>query len=786
MQDADDEGKKTAPRLSEADRKFIDKAKRLFKQAVEADNDNRLAFQDDMSFYDGKNHWPENIRSARENDGQACLTINRMKGFVRQVTNDERQNRPGINVKPVDDKADVDTANVLKGIIKHIEVNSHADIAYDMGFFQAVAGGFGGWRVLTEFAENSFEQDIKIATIPSALSIVGDPSGRMPDGSDWEFCFVYEDMRNTDFDRMYPKAQREDWEPDDVEDSWTDEKTTRVCEYFYYEYQDDELLLLDDEDAQIMYKSDYDKDGVEFPIAQRRAVKRRLVKWAKLSGGAILERGDWAGKYIPIIPVLGDYYEVEGEVKKVSLIRDAKDPQRMYNYYRSTETELQALQPKAPFVGTAGQFKGYEEKWQAANRVNFSYLEYNPESINGSLVSPPQRQGFAGAPSGVIQGAINAEQDMMGVIGIHEAGLGQQGNETSGKAILARQKEGDTSTYHFADNMNKSIRRTGEVLVDLIPRIYDTPRVARILGEDGGERMVKVNEEFEDKDKNGNPITRLYQLGLGKYDVVCEAGASYNTKRQETAEAMMQATQSYPQLMEIAGDLMVEAMDWPKAKELAERLRKTLPPELRPMDDEEREGLPPVEEMMMLNEQLQAQMQEMGQVIEQMDAELQSKQAEEAYKAAEIEIKRFDAETKRIAATKGEVMEGLSEKEKLEFEAAVKMEMQQREIESRENMKLLDVKKDLAASNQDPNVGGYDDELNPLPTQHALDMSELKDVVVGVMQQVQDLGMRQQDTQGPITVERDDNGRPVFATKGNKQFRIVYDDNSNIVGMEEM
>ena len=686
------------------DEEIIKQAHKRFKLSADAWADNRRDYVDDVEFGAG-NQWPAQVKNERDLQGRPCLVVPRLQTFIRQVTNDQRQNRPSIKVRPVDDYADPETAEIMQGLIRHIEANSNADLAYDNATQYAVTGGFGFWRVVTDYPANAFEQEIYIRPIANSLSVYPDARSVALDGSDWDYCFIIEEMPREEFESKYGKDAPKGWADGDnlEEEGWVDEDTVRLAEYYYRERVKDELLKLDDDS--VMFLSEYEKRGIDAEIVDRREQYRYEVKWCLLAGSAILDRKDWAGTFIPVVPVYGDQIIINGKRVLMSLIRLAKDAQRMLNYYRSTEAEIYALQPKTPFIAAEGQIEGYEGLWAEANAVNLSYLPYKPVTIGGAPVPPPQRSMPMGLPQGALQMSEIAEKDMMNIIGIHEAGLGMRSNETSGAAIMARQREGDTATSHFIDNVTRAIRYTGQILVDLIPKIYDTPRVVRILGDDGSEESVEINQVTERKEE-GKEIERIYDLGLGQYDVVCTAGPSYTTKRQESAQAMMQIIPQAPILMQAAPDLLIKAMDWPGSEAIAERLAKTLPPELRPKKDDEQDGPQIPQEVQQQMQQAQQQIQQMDQVIQKMQAELDSKQAQDAANMAKVEterakllieqekvaIDRYNAETNRIKAESEIALKAngdLTEAEKVQFQADLQLRLKEMDQDHQVELELL-------------------------------------------------------------------------------------------------
>lgn len=590
------------------DDEIISQAKKRFKEVEDAESDARRQALEDLKFVVG-DQWPDDVKTQRNLDGRPCLTINRLPQFVRQITNDQRQNRPSIKVYPVDSKADVDTANVIQGMIKHIEYNSNAELAYDTAFEAAVRMGRGFFRVLTDYSSpESFDQEIIIKMVENAFTVYFDPFSVEPDGADANFALVVEDVSQATFKEMYPNAKMssmDDWSSlGSNSQGWIANDTARVAEYFVKTYEKKTIALLSNGDVIEKPEADADlgKDEAGRPIVikSERETEVPVIKWYKFSSNEILERKEWPGYWIPIIPVYGDKLNVDGKKIFEGIIRHAKDPQRMYNYWSSNETEVIALAPRAPFVGVAGQFEGYEDKWRDANKRNFPYLEYNPVDINGSPVPPPARNVYEPPVQAITQAKAFSADDIKSTTGIYDSSLGMQGNEQSGIAIQRRTTQSQTSNFHFMDNMSRALRHTGRIIVDLLPAIYDTARAVRILKDDGTAEMTSINQLFTDK--KGNQMR--YDLSVGQYDVIVETGPSYATKRIEAAHSIEKVIQSYPELMRIAGDLLIDNMDWPGAKDLAARLKKTIPPDL--LQDDQQPEIPPA---------AQAQMQQMQQMI---------------------------------------------------------------------------------------------------------------------------------------------------------------------------
>jgi hypothetical protein len=640
-----------------------------YKMAIGAYSDSREDELDDLRFMagspDNQWQWPADVLQTRGSvqgqtiNARPCLTINKLPQHVRMVTNEQRQNRPSGKVIPADDNADVQVAAIYDGMVRHIEYMSDADVAYDTACENQVTYGEGYIRILTEYCdENSFDQDLRIGRVRNSFSVYMDPMAQDPTGADAEFCFITEDLTKEEYEREYPNAaplssMLASGVGDQYLSQWLDENTVRIAEYFYYTHKKETLNLYPGNNS-FFEGTPEDKDmkrmGVK-PIRSRQ-VDRKKVMWMKTNGFEVLQEQEWAGKWIPVVRVIGNEFEVEGQIYISGLVRNAKDAQRMYNYWTSQEAEMLALAPKAPFIGYGGQFEGYEMQWKTANTTNWPYLEVNPDVTDGAgaVLPLPQRAAPPLPQTGLIQAKMGASEDIKSTTGQYDASLGVGGNERSGRAILAREKQGDTGTYHYVDNLARAIRHITRQLVDMIPKIYDTERIARIVGIDGEVDMVKINPEQPEPVKeirdmeSGILIEKIYNPGVGKYDVVVTTGPSYMTKRQESMDAMSQILQGNPQLWAVAGDLFVKNMDWPGAQELADRLAKTIDPKLLENGDKD-PALQAAEQ----------QMQAMGQEMEQMYAMMQNFQKSVEVqdlerKNFEADIKAYQAETQRISA----------------------------------------------------------------------------------------------------------------------------------------
>lgn len=616
-------------------------AKELFDKIADYESDNRESAIDDIRFSRLSEQWPKEIRDQREREGRPCLTINRLPAFIRQVVNDSRQNKPSIVTHPVDSNADPETAEIINGLIRNIEYISNADTAYDISLESAVTNGFGYFRIGIEYShDDSFDMDIMIEQIPNPLSVYGDPDSTRSDSSDWNVAFVVDSIHIDEFKKnrgKYKGAEEVDWSYDGyrgLESPWFEEDHIQIAEYWTREEVEKTIYLLDD--GTVIDDETYNnsKDIMEIfgrTIVSERITKSYVVTQRIMTGAEILETNKWPGKYIPIVPVYGDEVNLEGKRHFKSMISDAKDSQRMFNYWRTTSTELVALAPKTPFIGPKGSFKSDIQKWNSANTQTHAFIEFD-----GGLA--PQRQPFAGPPAGALQEALNAADDLKSIMGIYDASLGARSNETSGIAIRARQREGDVSTFHFIDNLNRSIRHAGRILLDLIPKIYTGDRIIRILGEDGDNpENVQLGQQQQSQLPEG--VDRVYDLSIGKYDLTVKTGPNFTSKREEAASQMIELLRAFPQAAPVIGDLLAKNLDWPGADEIAKRLKSLLPPGIE--DDEN-------PQMQAMQQQFKEAMEQAKQQLEQANNQIEIFKKDRAEAAGKLEIEKFNAETARM------------------------------------------------------------------------------------------------------------------------------------------
>jgi hypothetical protein len=639
-----------------------------FTVAMAAYSDSREDELDDLRFMAGSPdnawQWPADVLATRGAvqgqtiNARPCLTINKLPQHVRLVTNEQRQNRPTARVIPADDNADPEVAEIFDGIVRHIEYMSDADVAYDTACDNQVTYGEGYIRVLTEYTnENSFEQDIRIGRVRSSFSVYMDPMIQDPCGQDARYCFITEDIPKTEYEAMYPDAtpvtgMMSQGVGDQTLSMWVSQETVRIAEYFYIDSKRETLNLYPDnitafagtpEDKRL--KAAYGK-----PIKSRESERRRVM-WIKTNGYEVLEEREWAGKYIPVVRVIGNEFEVDGQIYISGLVRNAKDAQRMYNYWVSQEAEMLALAPKAPFIGYGGQFEGYELQWKTANTNNWPYLEVNPDVSDGAgnPLPLPERAQPPLAQTGLIQAKMGAGEDIKSTTGQYDSSIGATSNERTGRAILARERQGDTSTYHYVDNLARAIKYVARQLVDLIPKIYDTQRVARIINVEGEVDMARINPAQPEAvrrvvDEQGVEIMKIYNPNVGTYDVHVSSGPSYMTRKQEAMDTMGQILQTNPALWGVAGDLFVKNMDWPGAETMAKRFEKMLDPRVLQNTDESPEAQVMRQQIMQMSQAMEETKAQVQQVLQ--SYEIQKLKIDEQ----NAQIKAYDAETKRLSA----------------------------------------------------------------------------------------------------------------------------------------
>lgn len=542
------------------------------------DSDNRVEAATDLAFLSG-DQWPDSVRRAREAADRPVLTINRLPQFVRQITNDIRQSDIAIKAVPEDNDQDPALAEVFDGILRLIEYQSSAKHVYATAAEHQASCGIGHFRITTRYVDDeAFDQEIVEKAIQNPLSVYWDPAAVMPDRSDAMWCAVTESVPRKAFKRRYPKASEASVDAP-VETpahglSWSTSDDVLIAEYWCKKpYQKTIALLKSGETV------DLDKikalPGFQEMIEKTKEVTCHKIIQYIVSGAEVLEGPhEWPGKYIPIVPVIGGEFPKSQKTYRYSAIRFARDPQQLYNFYRTATAETIALQPKSPWLVTTKMIGAMKAIWDKAHKTNMPYLPFEPdERVAGgrpTREAPPQL-----SPAMVNEAAVAAE-DMHATTGIYPAALGARSNETSGVAINSRRQEADVANYHFVDNLQRSLEHAGRILIDLIPKIYDNQRVIRLMGQADEDKFVPINAVVPGPD--GMPVM-INDLSTAKFDVRVTMGRSYATKRMEASESMQAFMQAVPQAAPLIGDLFAKAMDWPEADEIAKRLKSMLPPQ---------------------------------------------------------------------------------------------------------------------------------------------------------------------------------------------------------------
>lgn len=648
----------------ESNEDLIKLAREIYEAGFDKDRDNQDQAYEDLKFIAGENQWDPTALQQRTDEDRPALVVNQCPQFVRQVTGDMRQMRPAIKVVPTDDAGSKDVAaKVLPGLIRYVETRSDASGIYFAAADQQAGAGIGHWMVTHEYAAaRTFNQEIRIAPVPDGIAVVWDADAVLLTREDATDCFVPYDMSQRTFKKKYPGKSADPLTSSSESTAfslWSGNDQVRVAIWFHKVPEKKRLALF--EDGRIDDVTDDKKAeaqakqlGAEIKVRDGVRVDRYLI-----SANDILEGPDKVpGPNIPVVPVIGEEITIGSRTVRRGVIRVLRDVQRIYNYAISTQTEIIALQPKAPFVGTREQFEKFADQWETANSRNWPFLEYTHQPG----VAPPQRSQPAVASTGLDDLMQITQMAMSSTTGIYPASLGAKSNETSGRAIMARQREGDTGTYVYLDNFARAIRRTGQIIVDMVPEIYDTRRTIQIVGEDGKIDSLDINQAALGDDAEAhvsyNDVTK------GAYLVAVEMGPSYSTKREESREGMLEMVRTLgPETGMLFIDLLAKAMDWPLADKIAERAKFMLPPAIQAKEAKESGEQPPEppppppptrEQQAMMAEEQQKNI-ELARKNELDDREQQLKLKEIAFKERELELKARGQEVEAVGMAANEI-----------------------------------------------------------------------------------------------------------------------------------
>ncbi len=664
------------PRETAEEREIVREAQKRFKACQDWEAEARDRWNADQKFAEGDSdnqyQWDEQQVQSRVNDPNGprpCLTINKVRQHNLQILNDARQNKAGIEIRPVGDGATYDSAKIFEGIVRHIEYRSNATEAYEAASRHQIYGGWGYWRILTEYIDpTSFDQDIKIQRVADPLSVYLDPDIKDFDGSDARFGFVFQDVPTDLFKTEHPQ-----WKDVvgsralcDEGNSWDTKDHVRICEYYRRREIADTLYALDDGTS--LLRSDIPPDlreqfdaEKETRVRAERPTKRFEVQWFKIAGSRIVDRNVWPGQFVPLVRVIGEETVIDGVLDRKGHTRAMKDAQRMYNFWTSAAAEFGALQGKSPFMAPARAIEGYEQYWNNANRENYSVLPWNDVAEDGTPISSPQRAQPPVQSSAYLTGMQTASNELMLVSGQYQAEMGAPSNERSGVAIQQRQRQGDNATYHYIDHLAQAIRFTGRIMIDLIPKVYDTERVVKIMAESGVQSDVQVAPDADkpvQKMVAGRPasdedlkraqadpdlrdkVATIFNPNVGRYAVEADVGPAFATRRQEAFNAMSQILQQNQELAKIAGDILFKNADFPGADELVERIKRTIPPAILG------QGTPPAEEQ--LQQQVQQLHTALGQAMQRIQEQHDALQQKNDRAEDGHALDSYRAETDRL------------------------------------------------------------------------------------------------------------------------------------------
>ena len=689
---------------------IIEEAKQFLKFCNDADTMNRQEALEDLKFVNG-DQWPVELQNSRNLESRPVLTINKLDTYCRQVTNQQRQQRPRIKVHATNTVEDAAEAQVIQGIIRHIEINSNADYAYDNAFDYAVRMGWGYIRVNTNYvSEDSFDQEIYIDPVDNPFTVYLDPNSILPDGSDAEKAMITTVVSKDKFREMYPDADETNFSmrgTGDTQNEWIMKEDIRIAEYFYTTRKKSKLCLLSD--GSHAYEDEIDKAGMDqagITIVSKRDSFKKVIKWKKITGVQVLEERDLPGKYIPLVPVYGRHMIIGDKRKKFGMVRFGKDPQRMFNFWQTSLTESVALAPKAKWIMAEGQDEGHENDWAMANIKSNSYLRYKQTDIEGRPAPAPTRLQPEPPPMGVMAASQSINDDMKAIMGVFDPAQMPTGN-ISGKALNGQQQQVDLTNFDYYDNLTRSLCHVGKIILDLIPKIYDTQRVMRIIGDDGKPDLLTINQQ----DAVGRVMN---DVTVGTYDVVMETGPGYNSKRQEAVNAIAPILSADPNLMGQIGDLWFRNMDFPGAEIIADRLATMNP--LAKID--ERSKIPPQVQMKL--QQSEQQVQELQQQLQAMQMAMKQRQDIEQVKQdnenkrelMRATAKAHNTETMAEVRVNDQNTRSITSQNKVEIEAIVQMLLHHMDT-SRLNMEI-DRRNAEQAQAMVQSVMDIDEGQNPL------------------------------------------------------------------------
>ena len=774
------EDKKESPK--DTPKLVVERAKKNFELARSAFSQTRQLAVEDTQFVMGDSNntyqWPQDVVTSRKGDRKVMLTINLTAQHCNQIINQIRQQRPACRVLPVDDYGDKKTAEILAGLIRNIQSSSNADDAHDVAAEHAIYGGEGYWRIITEYeSSKSDKQVIKIKPINNPQLVYVDPDAIELDKSDAEWGFVFEDVKKSTIEREYPELKDDisNWGIDN-KSQWVTEDTVRVAEYYECDFVKENCLFLETGDA--MFESELDKGivrkGMELvneytqesiAITSERESFVKKWKWYKLVGGndTPVDERDLLGEYLPIVSVVGKEVNVNGEIIRKGIVRDLKDSARMVNYAFSEAVHTIALQNKIPYIADAKAIEGYENQWATANSSNEAYLPFNAYDDEGKSLPRPERQQPAIMPAAQIQLLQIATEEMRASSGQQNANFGIKSEASSGVGIQRLKAQGEIATFHFPDNLARALRYEAVLLIDLIQKYYDTKRIVRVLGLDGKQEQAMLDpdhpQSYSEHDIGQEDIAKIFNPTIGLFDVVIDTGPSFQTQRQEAFAALSEMAARNPALMQIAGDLIVRAADFPMADQLANRLQKALPPNLQEQKGGAEQQLAQVSQQA---QQMSQQLQMLGQQLQETQAKLQ--QAESGVQKAQLEMQhkmqmaQFDAQVEELkqqraleAEFKLEAYRAQLTQQQREAEMHAQLMQAQMEFKAKQQSEGMAMSGEMARSHQE---ACKEVQITQMNNENAMEIAELN-----VYADLLKTGMQNQELTADVNKDlQDDNG----------------------------
>lgn len=657
-------------------RKDAEKAKIIRARIKKWDDDwrfNNQQYHEFMSFVMGS-QWTEDESKLFIDYKKIPLSMNKLAPLINHLLGEQRQNTPNLQVVP-SEGASVETAAVREALVKEISLNSQAKVVYQTAFQQAAIGGFGAFRITTDYEnERSFNQVIIIKAIKDPTYCYWDVSAESPCKTDGMFAGV----RTRISRKMFASKYGEDLEKQIPSDANYDEGSATGWIFS----NDNEITIIEDcervYETEMIYQlsngrivnakqykklgkvnyegEDYLLDGEEaITVSNKREAYKFKIKYTQMAGDFILndddDSEDFPSEQLPLIFVdQNSYYDKSGKQICRPFIKDARDAQRYINYIATQSAYMMRVSRYDQFLVSKQNVRSpdTQEIWR------------DPATAQGGLVydeSPNGNKPEQLRPPELSQSMLTQYQralsDIESSTGIYGTQMGDQGNENSGKAIDARTKRGNYNTYVPFDSLNRSIVVNGQIVDEMIPHIYDSEREVNINMPDTGQTKVMLNQQM---DSYGSQIKN--NMTEGRYVVRLLPGASFEGQKQENLESIQTVLQADPSLFRMVADLYVDNLPMANNIEMRNRLRTVVPPEIieagktgKPVQQKPQQ--PPPEVMLKMQElQLKQQAMQQDYQFKMMDMQLKQKDLElkSAQTGQDISMAWQTLETQRLEA----------------------------------------------------------------------------------------------------------------------------------------